>query len=465
MPPLIATVVYLTGIAGLFWLDPELRGRATAAFWVPLAWFLINGSRPVATWFSRQALSPDQLLEGSPLDRTVFLALQIAGLFLLYQRRHTLMRVLRANTPLLFFVLYCAVSVSWSEYPEVAFKRWIKLLGDITMVLLVISAPDRARTFKRIVITCAFVLVPVSILLDKYYPELSRYYDRYTGVPFISGVGTDKNMLGMTCLIYGLAVLWQLLVAWREKKGRPRTRRLIAYGIVLLMVVYLFRSADSMTSLSCFVMGGFLLVVVSLFRWARRPAMVHLLVACIVGATFAVLFLHVDEGSALQSLGRNATLTGRTQIWAGVLKFAGNPWIGTGFESFWLGSRMLRVWAYGQLTYGINEAHNGYLETYLNLGWIGVALLAGLIVTGYRNILKALRVEPDTARLRLAFFTVALVYSFTEVGFRITCTVWLAFLLAILAVPAPVSLKRGRARPLSESEAREPDESRARVTA
>jgi O-antigen ligase len=143
-------------------------------------------------------------------------------------------------------------------------------------------------------------------------------------------------------------------------------------------------------------------------------------------------------------MGRNPTLTGRTEIWTTLLNFSGNPVFGTGFDSFWLGDRLRKIWATGSLMNGINEAHNGYIETYLNLGWIGVSLLAALIVTGYRNIIAAFRLDPSIARLKLAFFVVAVVYSFTEVGFRTTCTVWIAFLFAIMAVPKPPVFKRLR---------------------
>ena len=442
MPPIVATFVYACGVAVLFWLDPDLRSRLSAPFLVPLAWLLINGSRPITAWLGGNAISPDQLLEGSPVDRAVFLLLQIAGIVILVQRWGKVEKILRANAPLLLFALYGAFSIAWSDYPGVAFKRWIKMLGDVTMVLIVMSSRDRTQALKRLLITCAFILIPASILLDKYYPMFSTYYDPFTGVPFVSGVGQDKNMLGMTCLVYGLAVVWQLLAAYKEKKGRARTRRLIAYGIAFGMVIFLFRSANSMSSMMCFGMGATVLVVTSLLRMGRRPLVIHLMVAGLVGAAFSVLFLHVDEGAALQSLGRNPTLTGRTEIWSAVLHFAGNPLFGTGFESFWLGDRIKHVWAYGEMTYGINEAHNGYIETYLNLGWIGVALLINLIITGYRNILGAMRLDPAATRLRLALIVIAVVYGFTEVGFRINCTVWIAFLMAILSVPLPKRKKK-----------------------
>jgi len=110
-----------------------------------------------------------------------------------------------------------------------------------------------------------------------------------------------------------------------------------------------------------------------------------------------------------------------------------NPLLGTGFESFWLGDRPRLI----QRTYELilNEAHNGYLEVFLNLGWIGVALLAIVFATGYRNIAMALRREPDTGSLRLAYFITAVAYNCTESAIRIMHPVWIFFLLATIAVP------------------------------
>jgi exopolysaccharide production protein ExoQ len=110
-----------------------------------------------------------------------------------------------------------------------------------------------------------------------------------------------------------------------------------------------------------------------------------------------------------------------------------NPLIGTGFESFWMGARLERIW---QMTEkGIQEAHNGYLEIYLNLGWIGVGLLANAIIFGYRNALAIFRRNPHAGRIRLAFFTAGIIYSLTEAGFRMMSPIWITFILAITCDP------------------------------
>lgn len=350
-------------------------------------------------------------------------------------RQTTVVRFLRTNAAILLFVFYCAASICWSDYPAVAFKRWIKLLGDFTMVLIVLTDPERLSAIKRLLTRVGFVLIPLSILLIKYFPDMARSYDPWTGRQFVSGVSTDKNMLGMTCLVYGLGIWWQFLAVYREKKCRERTRRLIAQGTTFIMVLWLFRSADSMTSLSCFIMGSGLIAATNLVRIERKPVIVHLLVAAALGVSFSVLFLHIGQGAVLESMGRNATLTGRTEIWAGLLHYSGNPFFGTGYDSFWLGDRLTEIWATGHLLNGINESHNGYLEIYLNLGWVGVTLLAILIVTGYRNVMRTLRHDPVLGRLMLAFFVIALMYNFTEAAFKNGCSVWIAFLLAITVVP------------------------------
>jgi exopolysaccharide production protein ExoQ len=447
MPPSIALVIYSFGIWILLWLARDSEHVTSKALLIPTAYLLLNGSRPPSIWFQGHTVpSPEQIMEGSPFDRNIYIGLIVAGIVVLWRRQTAVVRILRANSAICFFLAYCAMSICWSDYPDVAFKRWIRLLGDFTIVLIVLTDRDPSSAIKQLLTRVGFILVPCSILLNKYYPKLSRFYDPYTGRQFVSGVATDKNMLGMSCLVYGLGVLWQFLEAYRAPKSRERTRHLIAQGVVLSMVLLLFAAADSMSSLSCFTMGGGLIVATSLFKIARKPAMVYLMVAAVVGASFAILFLHIG-GGALESMGRNPTLTGRTEIWKGLLMYSGNPLIGTGFDSFWLGERMTHIWASGGLLYGINEAHNGYLETYLNLGCIGVTILAVLIVTGFRNIIATLRRNTDISRLRLGFFTAAIVYSFTEVGFRTSCSVWMAFLLAIVAVPTAISRKRIQSDP------------------
>ena len=64
-----------------------------------------------------------------------------------------------------------------------------------------------------------------------------------------------------------------------------------------------------------------------------------------------------------------------------------------------------------------------------------MALLATIIIAGYRNALCVLRTDPEAGRLRLAYIVVGLAYGLTEAGFRLMTPMWIAFLLAVIVIP------------------------------
>ena len=59
----------------------------------------------------------------------VFTILLIAALAVVISRMDRVGPLLRKNGPILLFFAFCAVSILWSDFPFVAFKRWIKALG------------------------------------------------------------------------------------------------------------------------------------------------------------------------------------------------------------------------------------------------------------------------------------------------------------------------------------------------
>jgi exopolysaccharide production protein ExoQ len=374
-------------------------------------------------------------LEGNPLDRALLATLIALGLVVLLRRQQQLGLLLRANLPVLLFFAYCGLSSLWSDYPDVAFKRWFRGLGDVVMVLVILTEVDWVLALKRVLTRVSFLLLPLSVLLIRYYPDLGRGYSMSGEAMFWTGVTSDKNGLGMICLIFGLGNLWYFKDIYQSgERGKLRTRQLIAHGIVVLITFWLLWESNSMTSITCFVLAVGLIVVTGRWSLARKPAVAAILAAAAVAASAFVVFSG-GGGGVLQSIGRNPTLTGRTEVWNVVLPFAQNPMFGTGYESFWLGDRLKAI---GELTQnGIQEAHNGYLEIYLNLGWAGIIFLALVIATGYRRVVLATNQAPAIGRLMLAYFVLTLIYNFTEAAFKMQSPVWVFFLLAVMEVPKP----------------------------
>jgi O-antigen ligase len=302
------------------------------------------------------------------------------------------------------------------------------------------------EAIKRIITRIAFILMPLSVLLITYYPSIGRTYSLEDGYVTNIGVTTNKNMLGVICLVAGLGCVWLFIKALHER--RRRNRQLLALGAALVTIAWVFVLADSMTPLFCFLMGSMLIIMVNL-PGTRKPSNVHIAVAAMMFAAALVFVFPEIFTAIIHAFGRNSTLTGRTDLWKALTAMDTHPWFGTGFESFWLGNRLEYLWS--MFPWQPNEAHNGYLEVYLNLGWVGVILLANVLVVGYRHLIDVYRRDPMAGSLRLAYFAAAAAYNFAEAGFRMLDPMWIFLLLVIIAVP-DTTARQEVELPLDESQ-------------
>lgn len=431
MIPWIATIICFLATWQLFRLNREKEVHTSAALWIPVLWFFIASSRNVSQWLQYSSAGGDQYLEGSPLDRAVLSGILALGVGVLFSRGRRIGKLLRSNGPVLLYFLYCGVSVLWSDFPDVSFKRWFRASGDVVMVLIVLSDPDWLAAIRRLLTRVGTVVVPMSILFIRYFPQMGRAYTR-AGAPTWTGVATDKNGLGMICLVFGLMFIFRFLQVLKGEAGTGKRRLLLANGSLIVMTCYLLWEANSATAFACFFLACLPMILTYLFRFARKPAIVSSLVLTALVVPISAMFLGVGS-NLVQDLGRNSTFTGRTIIWHSAFGLVHNPLLGTGFESFWVGPRqkeMMRL-----IDQGVNQAHNGYIEIYLNLGYVGLILLAFLLLTGYRRIAKSVRMQTNAGNLRLAYFIVAIVYNLSEAGFKMMHPVWITLLLATMVEP------------------------------
>jgi exopolysaccharide production protein ExoQ len=443
----LALLICSVGVAGLFYLNRDKSVRNSKALWLPVIWIWIAGSRSVSVWFGSNGTSAGALastLDGSPMDAAIFQALIVAGIIVLFQRRTKTTTLLKASSPLLIYFLYCLISTAWSPIHGPAFKRWIKDVGDLVMVLLIVTDGQPIAALRRVYSRVGFILLPFSIVLIR-YTDLGRGFDP-DGVPENTGVTTNKNSLGLIVYLVSLGALWNVRALLMDKKAPNRTRRLVAQVTLLTFGIVLLQMAHSATSIACFVLGGGLMLATGLPAIRNRPGRVHALcVGIIVVGGLTVLL--GGQSVVTSALGRSSTLSGRTDIWKASIAAADSPVLGTGFESFWnvnVEKVALGLPGYWQI-HNLVSAHNGYLEVYLDLGWVGLCLIAFILISGYRNAIKAFHRDPQLGSLILAYIVTSTFYSITEAGFRVLTPSWIFLLLAVVSARGVVSgLYRGR---------------------
>jgi len=426
----IALVIFVVGIAFLFFLDRDNSVCTSKALWLPVIWLWINASRPISAWLGMNSLN------GNWLDEIVAGILMVLGIIVIGRRRKDVILLLKRSWPIILYLSFCLVSVLWSDIPGQSFQRWVKALGDLIMVLIVATDVQPKAALRRLFSRVGFVLLPSSVLLVKYFPNLGRGYDQW-GFQTNTGVTTNKNMLGVSTFVLALGAFWQVLRLLRDREQPNRGRHLLAQSATLCFGISLLVTSHSATSGASFTLGVLLLLVTAMAWMSRRPVAVHVIVLSILLTTGLAVLLG-GTGAAAQALGRDPTFTGRTEIWSDVIPLATNPIVGAGFESFWSGQRlekMRSIWGEG-----VNEAHNGYLEAYLNLGYVGVGLIGLILMQSYWNSVGAFRRDPAVGSLLIAFTITAAIYSITEAGFRMLDPIWFFLLLSVVAASRVTSL-------------------------
>jgi len=427
-------MVWLILLSGLLWLDPAKSGSISSALWIPVIWMFILGTRLPSQWLGGQVgQAAEALEEGNPLDRSIYLILMLLAIVVLMSRSFRWVDFFQRNVVLMAFLFFALASVLWSDFPLVAFKRWFRDLGNYLVVLIALSDPQPLEAVRAVFRRLCYLLIPLSILLVKYFPQMGKHYSFWTGAVEYVGATTSKNMLGVACLISGLFFFWDTVTRWSNRRERP-TRRIIQVNVAFLaMILWLLNIAHSTTSEVCLVLGCVVIAAAHSKMFRRRPALLKFLLPAAFCLYLIVAFGFGMNGELAGAVGKDPTLTDRTQIWGFLLSMHTNPLLGTGYESFWIGPRLQWFWQNSGLG-RINEAHNGYLEVYLNLGIIGLLLLSGFLIASYRNICRRLEPSSSLASLSLAVWTILLFYSVTEAGFR-SGLMWVMFLLGAIAVP------------------------------
>ena len=307
------------------------------------------------------------------------------------------------------------------------FKRWVRALGAVLMILVVVSDPHPTEATAALIRRVTYVLIPVSLLLIKYYRDIGVQYDYWTGEEFLVGAGTDKNGLGRLCMLAGVFVSWDVLRTWRTPSLKDRWLHCAIALSVLWIAIWLLFQAKSATALVTFVLGFLVLASFELrfFRNNLRHLGLLIFAASAIALT-AILSTNLLE-SIVTGLGRNMTLSTRTLVWADLLRMPTNPIVGVGYDSFWLGERL----DFFVRKHKVNSAHNGLLEIYIELGVVGVTLLVGIVISSFRKATDSLHqlTRFEFGKLQLAILCIFVIYNVTESAYKPTTLMFFVLLL------------------------------------
>jgi O-antigen ligase len=306
------------------------------------------------------------------------------------------------RSPLLLALLALAsVSALWSIDSGATLRRSVWLAATMAFGLYLAWRYDWPR-LVTIIATAFAVLIAGSFAVGLLAPAIGRMTIEHPGA--WSGLWTHKNTLG-GIMALGVAVCASAAIV-------EPARRVLWIGAALAAFVLVLLST-SKTALLAALLG---LCIIAACAMVRRGPVLAVLVsagalgAVVIGASIVVL----APDLIVAVLGRDLTLTGRTEIWEASARFVeAQPWLGYGYYAFWLPENGPAYWVREAVAWQVASAHSSWLELALGLGRAGVLLFAlQLAVTLWRGAGAVMR--PDAGLWAPAFLAAFALYTLSE---------------------------------------------------
>ena len=445
MPPLLALSLGLGLFLFMVLRDRERRAGLSLALIFPLLWYLVCATRPFGVWLNIWGVPlGGEGEDGSFVDRYYFASLTLAGLVVLSRRAFNWGATLSRSAWLLGLLVFMALSIAWSDYAFISFKRYIKVMGSATMALVVLTDPRPAAALLTLLRYTLYLHLPLSIICNKYFRSISVQFSWDGGNQMWQGLATSKNTLGQVAMLGFVYFLWEVYREWRVRGWRNPH---LAY---LLMAVWLLKGSDdglSLTSLAVCVFASITFLRLNQLQRQGRPVVPFARLVFIATLSLATLvYLHgiflfdADSpfGKIITTFGRDITLTDRTHIWAGAYDAArGSFFGGVGYGGFWIGREANIAWN-ARMTWVLGQAHSGYVDTFLQLGSIGLVLLLAVISSTFGRLLASERRDFDYFAFRLTLLLTIVFINITETTFlRGDHHLWFLFMVICWSITLP----------------------------
>ena len=372
----------------------------------------------------------------SALIRNLFFPAYAAALALMAMRLPgVLQAVLRS--PLLVLLIGCAaLSFTWSVAPDQTLRR-VVALGFTTLSGVVLAARFRWSGLAEVLATASAILAVISLAVGLALPEVGRMPELFPGA--WRGVWSEKNAFGSN-----MAIAAVTFVAAGVLKPN---RRLLWFGMAGLASLLVLTST-SKTSLMCLLLGFCAAVFVALVR--RGPVVGTAVTwAGVAGCGLVGLGLVFAADAFFELLGKDSTLTGRTEIWeAAMRQIALKPWTGFGYGAVWENKD-----DWGPLNritqdagFVAQHAHNTWIEVWIGFGLVGLLIWSALFAEVWIRTLVSVFRDPEGRGAAWLAFPFACVFTLLTLTESVAVTYndlrWLIFVAIAVKLAAPRAADR-----------------------
>lgn len=376
---------------------------------------------------------------GSILNQMVTLGVFGVGAICVLYQRIPFHRVIHGVAPFIIPAVLIIASLAWTDYFGIATRRAMRFWIELGGLLLLVSTYRDSRSFLRTLWT-AFAILACLDVLSLAVPSMS-----FTSIGF-AGVHGHKNTLGS----FGYMSIPLFFIAWRINLiGRWS----ILSGLLGIATLAMLLISLSKTSTFLLPFCG-VLAFLAYRLWERgfttQLAMGGLFITFVAAIALPLTSAGLTLGEAIGAITGDPTITGRSEIWDYTIMRVGDRALtGVGYGSFWdvdLANREIMN-QYG-ITFAFNQAHNGYIGVFAELGWLGVGAIVAMWLMGMSAILRRVGNKAEWGLVSYALYiSIAYaMYNVTETSFfRVGFDSWIIYVLMVLSTTkfvAPITAMR-----------------------
>jgi exopolysaccharide production protein ExoQ len=437
---MISLLTLAFGFAFVWWLfrmDMRWRKLPSRALWIPGLWLAQSSSRAIGFWLDATGIwrgGGSTNLEGNSINSFFNSSLFIAAIIIANRRRFNWGQFITTNKALFAVFFFFLLSMAWSEFPFPTLKRLVQEFGTVLMVPILLTEKDPNLSFRILFTRVSYVLFPLSVVLIRYFPNVGRNISSVSGTQMVCGVADHKNSLGQLAMVFCLIILWDYFETKKDETaptGKWEQRaRWINFGIGL----YLLLVSASATALMCSIVGLVLFFLAPRLARLRNAKVLFMFSAALIVGALLLNQKFGISGQISMAMGRGEKISGRTEIWEKILEKKTDPFVGHGFRGFWETAEGLSV-AEELHTNRLVSSHNGYIEIYVQGGYIGILLLVVfLFATGVNAADKLVSGDP-IGRLAILFWPILMLYNATESAYFQVGTLWFTMLIVTSRYP------------------------------
>jgi exopolysaccharide production protein ExoQ len=384
----------------------------------------------------------EEVAYDNSLIRIAYFTIYGITVLLLSLRWRKTLQTLRQDYWIFSLVLIAAISFIWSFEKSNTLKDIFTITGSSLFGLYLASRYTLKQQLELMSWTYGIVIV-LSFIFAVAIPKLGIMGAAHQGK--WRGVFSHKNGLGQSMVYSFLAFMF---LTYQTKKHKL----LMWFGMILsTSLLLLSASTSSMFNLFILVVVFFVLYIVRLPYLLMIPVITLIIT---IGEAFYLWSID-NSGAIFNSVGKDATLTGRTDLWQLTTDMIWKqPWIGYGFGGFWQGLNgagsgyILRA-----VTWTPSHPHNGFLQLLLDLGILGLSIFAiGFFVTMIRALNLIRSTTAVAALWPIVHMTQLLITSTTETQLFASNNVGWIFYVAIVFSLKPSSLEPSRSASMDRQE-------------